>query len=60
MIILFLLLAACSFLLGFVLGVLKKPPMEKLKSRSVESDITRLQKEYENFLNYDGTVQELP
>ena len=58
MIILFLLLAVCSFLLGFILGAFKKPQVKTPNIKVFESDDSTTQKEYENFLNYDGTMQE--
>lgn len=58
MIFLFLLLAISAFLIGFFLGVYEKPPQRSLNSKHDDSDILVLQKEYENFLNYDGTEQQ--
>lgn len=48
-----------SFLIGFILGVKDEPPIEKYEFvNSEDEDLKTLQKEYENFLNYDGSVQE--
>ncbi len=58
MIILFLLLAVFSFLLGFILGVFKKGQPKVTQNVNFENENLITQKEYENFLNYDGTMQE--
>ena len=58
MIILFLLLAVFSFLLGFILGVFKKGKPKVTQNVNFENENLITQKEYENFLNYDGTMQE--
>ncbi len=53
-----LLLAAVSFLCGFFYGIIrdpKGPGKEKLIRDFTVSSI--LEKEYENFLNYDGSEQ---
>ena len=57
MIFIFLLLAVSAFLIGFLCGYKKErtPLLDKVKYD--DSDILKLQKEYENFLNYDGTEQ---
>ena len=55
----FLLIAVSAFLIGFILGVKDEPPIEKYEFvNSEDEDLKTLQKEYENFLNYDGSVQE--
>lgn len=58
MIFIFLLLAVSTFLIGFLCGYKEKrlPSVQKIKHD--DSDLLRLQKEYENFLNYDGTEQQ--
>ncbi len=58
MIFLFLLLAVSAFLIGFFLGAYEKPVLKVKKNNPDDSDIIALQKEYENFLNYDGTEQQ--
>ncbi len=58
MIILYLLIAICSFLFGFLWGAFKSKPKSKAKRVLADDELLRLQREYENFLNYDGTVQE--
>ncbi len=58
MIILCLLIAICSFLSGFLWGVLKGKPKVKVIKSTADDELLRLQREYENFLNYDGTMQE--
>ena len=57
MIITFILLAVSAFLIGFFCGYKKENPPRTLKSKSDDSELLILQKEYENFLNYDGTEQ---
>ncbi len=57
MIFLFLLLAITAFLIGFVLGTVSYKPSSAKKIR-FDDDYARIQKEYENFLNYDGTEQQ--
>ena len=46
-----------SFLIGFILGSNNHKPSRAIKPR-MDSDYERIQKEYENFLNYDGTEQQ--
>ncbi|MBO5358253.1 MAG: hypothetical protein J6A78_02925 [Clostridia bacterium] len=57
MIFLFLLLAITAFLIGFVLGTVSYKPSSAKKIK-LDDDYARIQKEYENFLNYDGTEQQ--
>ena len=52
----FLLIAVSAFLIGFILGSNNHKPSRAIKPR-MDSDYERIQKEYENFLNYDGTEQ---
>ena len=53
------LIACIMFAVGFLVGARKEPTFEKLKLEvKKDEDLKRLQKEYENFLNYDGSVQE--
>ena len=58
MFILYLFLAVCSFLIGFILGALRKAPTKTVRKPEIDSDLEALQKEYENFLNYDGSMQQ--
>ncbi|MBQ2266036.1 MAG: hypothetical protein II342_01415 [Clostridia bacterium] len=53
----FLLIAVSAFLIGFILGSNNHKPSRAYKPR-MDSDYERIQKEYENFLNYDGTEQQ--
>ena len=53
----FLLIAVSAFLIGFILGSNNHNPSRAIKPR-IDSDNERIQKEYENFLNYDGTEQQ--
>ena len=58
MILMFLLLAVSAFLIGFFCGYKKENMPRVIKVRRDDSDLLKLQKEYENFLNYDGTEQQ--
>ena len=49
-------IALISYLLGFRLGLAKRQSFKLRKKNRCE--VSKLQKEYENFLNYDGTIQE--
>ncbi len=44
-----------GFLVGFSFELTYKPKVKKIKKEQTDSE---LQKEYENFLNYDGTAQQ--
>ena len=57
MIIMFLILAILAFLMGFFLGALPKQRSSAIKKAHSQVDYETLEKEYENFLNYDGTEQ---
>ena len=47
------------FLIGFFVGVKDEPPIRVRKDNlSLDEDLEKLKKEYENFLSYDGSVQE--
>ena len=58
MIILFLLLAISAFMIGFLCGYKKENSPRIRKPVAYDDEFLRLQKEYENFLNYDGTEQQ--
>ena len=58
MLILYLCLSVCSFLIGFILGALRKAPTKAVRKFEADSDLEAIQKEYENFLNYDGSMQQ--
>ncbi len=52
-------IAIAAFLVGFILGASNEPSVRPIKFRiqkDKESEI--LQKEYRNFLSYDGSEQE--
>lgn len=53
----FLLIAVSAFLIGFILGSNNHKPTRVITPK-IDSDYERIQKEYENFLNYDGTEQQ--
>ena len=57
-IILPILIACIAFFIGFLVGDKKEKPIKASKFEVNKEDFKRLQKEYENFLNYDGSVQE--
>ena len=60
----FLLICALAFLIGMMAGLLSKP-MERngaepiiLNGRTIDNnELERLNREYRNFLSYDGTEQ---
>ena len=58
MILLFLLLAVSAFIIGFLCGYKKENPPRVQKNTYDDGELLKLQKEYENFLNYDGTEQQ--
>ena len=52
-------IAIVMFLIGFLVGVKEEPPIRTYKfENEANEDLKKLQKEYENFLYYDGSVQE--
>lgn len=53
----FLLIAVSAFLIGFILGSNNHKPTRVITPK-IDSDYEKIQKEYENFLNYDGTEQQ--
>ena len=58
MVLMVLFIIISAFLFGFILGNLPIPTAKLKKPQIVEDEeIKRLKKEYENFLNYDGTEQ---
>ena len=46
-----------AFLGGLAVGSKEVPPKPLFKKPEPDEDLSKLQKEYENFLNYDGSVQ---
>ena len=50
-------LASAGFIIGFILGAKGEKPTQKYKFETDE-DTAQLQREFENFLSYDGSVQE--
>lgn len=57
MILLFLLLAVAAFMLGFLYGYKKESSPRIKPVLCADEELLKMQKEYENFLNYDGTEQ---
>lgn len=52
--------ALAAFLFGFIWGTVYVPPVITSKKDNAEKsdpELEKLKKEYENFLNYDGTMQ---
>ncbi len=58
-VLIFIFIAVFAFALGFLLSSIKKTPTKISKeiAEKEDKDIMRINKEYENFLNYDGTQQ---
>lgn len=50
--------ALFAFLIGFLTGVRKKPIKTNKPSAKLSKDLQTITKEYENFLNYDGSEQQ--
>ena len=50
--------AILAFLIGLLVGVRKEPPIKACKFvKNSDEELSNLKKEYENFLNYDGSIQ---
>ena len=47
-----------AFLGGLAVGSKELPTKVTQKIPEPDEDLSKLQKEYENFLNYDGSVQQ--
>lgn len=59
MILIIMLVAVFAFIFGFMSGyTVEAYPKVYKKQKIREQNNPQIQKEYENFLNYDGTVQE--
>lgn len=50
--------ALIMFLIGFLVGVKDEPPIRIKPHTKQSEEIDTFKKEYENFLNYDGSMQE--
>lgn len=50
--------ALVMFLIGFLVGVKDEPPIEIKTHTKPQEEIDTIKKEYENFLRYDGSMQE--
>ena len=57
MIFIYLTIAVLSFLVGFLLSSKTKPEIKILRKKGRFAADENLRREYENFLNYDGTEQ---
>lgn len=52
-------IAITSFLVGFILGVRNEPNIKPIKFKVQRNDnVYNIEKEYQNFLSYDGSEQE--
>lgn len=51
------LVAVIALFIGYLLGNLKQPAIRAVKKRISDPELERQKREYENFLNYDGTEQ---
>ena len=51
-------IAIVMFLIGFLVGVKEEPPIKQNMHTKTQEDLETLKKEYENFLSYDGSMQE--
>ncbi len=50
-------IAVAAFVIGYFLGNLDEPPMKEVIIEPEIEDDEGLKREYENFLNYDGSEQ---
>lgn len=57
MIFLYLLIAVLAFIAGFLSAKSQKPQVKVLRKKGDFGATEQLRREYENFLNYDGTEQ---
>lgn len=55
--IIFLIIAFLAFFAGYALGNIKEPQIKKAKTVKADPLLERQRREYENFLNYDGSEQ---
>ena len=52
-------ITAIAFLIGFLMGVKKEPPIKHKKQvKKSDEEIAVIRREYENFLSYDGSIQQ--
>ncbi len=57
-VILIIFTAIIAFLIGFSVGVKKEPPIKVRKFvAKPDKDLQEIKTQYQNFLNYDGSVQ---
>lgn len=57
MIFIYLLVAILSFLVGFLFAGKTKPETKRHRKKGSLATTEALRREYENFLNYDGSEQ---
>lgn len=55
--IIFLIIALLAFFAGYALGNIKEPDIKKIRKSKTDPILERQKREYENFLNYDGSEQ---
>ncbi len=56
-IIVLIFIAVAAFVIGYFLGNFDEKPMKEVIRKVPEEDDEGLKREYENFLNYDGSEQ---
>lgn len=56
-VIVLLLIAVLAFMGGFLFGAIYSPQSSLTESRKPDCQVEIIAKEYENFLNYDGSEQ---
>lgn len=57
MIFIYLLVAVLAFLVGFLLAEKTNPKTKPKSQKGVSAIAEEIRREYENFLNYDGSEQ---
>lgn len=57
MIFIYLLVAILAFLVGFLFAGKPKPEIKTKHQKGISAITEELRREYENFLNYDGSEQ---
>ena len=57
MIFIYLLVAVLAFLVGFLLAEKTNPKTKPKSQKEVSAIAEEIRREYENFLNYDGSEQ---
>lgn len=55
--ILILFIAVIALFMGYLFGNMKEPAVKVVRKRMPDPEFEKQRREYENFLNYDGTEQ---